>query len=704
MNGYHQYTPVRITVPFILGITWSLVVKVELSTTFIIWFAVGCYLGLVSTYLFLRTNFNLRWVNGLLASFLLFLTGAGSVLLTDQSMRSVSEKVSETVSGYIFICLIEESPIEKTKTYAGNAVVIGGIDSLGQWQALRIKTRLYFKGDSLCKSLSNGDLILVNGNLQTVPGPPNPHMFNYRQYLYNSQVGHQLFLDSGRWHQTSRKDPNPFKSGAAYCRNKFLAVFKEFRLEGQDFALVSALMFGSKEYLEQDTRQEFSHAGAMHVLCVSGLHVGIMYVVADKLLFLLKRGRNGKKVHTLLIICCIWAYAFITGLSASVVRAALMFSLIAAGKMFKRCPESFNILAVAAFFQLLINPYTITQVGFQLSYLAVLGIFAFYKPVNEMVASDNKLIVWTWSILAVSMAAQLATFPLASYYFNMFPVYFLVTNLIVVPLAAVIIYFAVFLLLAGAAGLTAEWLAWPLKWSLRFMQGSVEMIQSWPGAVIEQIVLSTGQVVLIYIAILALFAMGVQGKKKWVFVFIASIIIFSFISVNQLSGRLTRTKIFVYQVSGHTAIDLVHNRKALFIYDSLLYSDQGKIEFQIRPNRMQHRIKEIQSARLEEKPQLSGQHIWLNYPFIFFRGKTLVIIDEQWKSFAPEKVISCDLVVIRGNPRIKPEEMKGQINTGQIIIDSSVPNYKMEKFIQFFQQENVPCHPVRKKGAFILKW
>ena len=195
--------------------------------------------------------------------------------------------------------------------------------------------------------------------------------------------------------------------------------------------------------------------------------------------------------------------------------------------MFKRSSESYNIVAVAAFFQLLINPYDITQVGFQLSYVAVLGIFAFYKPFNDLISAPNRLATGIWSILAVSMAAQLATFPLASHYFNMFPVYFLLTNLIVVPLAAVITYFAVTLLAMGAGGMIFEWLAWPLKWSLRFMSGSVEYMQSWPGAVIEPIILSPLQVIMIYTAIAGLFIFWVMAKRSGAFIIMVSLLIFS---------------------------------------------------------------------------------------------------------------------------------------------------------------------------------
>jgi len=704
VNGYYKYTPLRIAVPFILGIVCTLSISVELLPGLILQIAFVCFLGLFIAYSFFRTNFRLRWISGLFANLSLFFLGACMISVIDQRNKLLLDEAGGNLPESIFLCRIDASPVAKSRTTVGNVVTVAKMDSLGQWHPLEMKILVYFKGDSLCKSLGYGDLIVISGAMQTIPWPPNPNMFSFRQYLYNRQICYQVFLEPGQWQLAGRAVSNPVRLWAEICRERFLETLRKFKVEGQDFALVSALLLGSKEFLENDVMQEFSHAGAMHVLCVSGLHVGIMYVVADKMLFFLKRGRKSRKMHHILIICCIWAYAFVTGLSASVMRAALMFSLIAACKMFKRSSESYNILAVAAFFQLWINPYEITQVGFQLSYLAVLGIFAFYKPFNEWITPFNKIFAWVWSILAVSMAAQLATFPLASHYFNMFPVYFLVTNLIVVPLAAVVIYLAVSLLVAGAAGLTFEWLAWPLKWSLRLMSGSVELIQSWPGAVIEPVVLTRGQVILIYIAIISLFAFSVLAYRKWVFVILGSFILFSVLSAKSLIDRLRITEIVVYQVPGSTAIDLIHNRQAFFVCDSILVKDPGKIEFQIKPNRMNQLIRDIQLIKAEDQASLSFPGVWFDCPFIYFRGKRLAIIDSQWKKGLPGEILSCDLAIFSGNLRISAEELKTQVNVKQIIIDSSVPSYLAEELMQIFQNANIPCHSVRHAGAFVLRW
>jgi competence protein ComEC len=408
-------------------------------------------------------------------------------------------------------------------------------------------------------------------------------------------------------------------------------------------------------------------------------------------------------LHQALIILSIWAYAFITGLPSSVIRASLMFSLLAAGKMMKRSTDNFNILAVAAFAQLCINPYELTDVGFQLSYLAVLGIFAFYQPLNEWISSNRRVITWLWSVLAVSIAAQLATFPLSSYYFNMFPVYFLLTNLIVVPLAGVITYFAVALLIIGAAGIYYGWLALPLDWSLKIMLEAVEMIQSWPGAVIQQIVFSIFQVVLVYSMILSLYGFFILENKKWIFVLGGSLLIFLLIYTDIQYNQMNTGKIVVYNVPGHSAIDLIHRKSCLFIGDSLILQDEKKIRFQMAPNRLHSGITQINSIDISNDEVFISHQVIKSSSFIEFLSNRMVIIDEKWNGFHAGNKLPCRLVVFTGKTKVNPADVFAQLDMEQVVIAGSVPIYQTDRIRQSCTDHNIPCHPVKDLGAYLLE-
>ena len=704
MIAYHRYTPIRIALPFILGVIFAISVDTGEEAGLLFWLTLILFCGFLGYYLLFKSSFGLRWLAGIISGLALFFTG-----LTLVAVILLNNQVSDT--GYTeindsrqFICRVDISPVARTGSYSVQATVLSRLDSLGGWRSLNRKVRMYLTSDSLCNPLRYGDLIVVSGNLQPVPPPSNPDVFDFQRYLQNQQMYLQVFADGRHWKLLGVAERNPLKTGAEACRNEFLDIFRKFGIDGQEFALAAALLFGSRDFLEKETEQEFSNAGAVHVLSVSGLHVGIMYIVADKLLFFLKRGRISRKVQQILIICCIWAYAFISGLPSSVIRAAMMFSLIAAGNMMKRSPENYNILMVAAFIQLWINPFEITSVGFQLSYLAVLGIFAFYKPLNEMISQVNRPVEWLWSIIAVSLAAQLVTFPLGCSYFHMFPVYFLITNLLVVPLAAIITYFAVFLLVAGASGLTFTWLAWPLQQSLRFMIDSVEFIQSWPGAVIEPIVLAQLQVFLIYVFIAALFLYFVLRYRSWVFIFPICVILFIMNILHDKYINLTRNEIIVYNVQGHTAIDLFDKRKAFFICDSVLEYSQKKINFQIKPHRIKQGINDIRTVTLGEGLSFSGTGTWVHDPFIYFQGKSIVLVRKDLIANAVIEFPETDIAIVSGSYIPETDDLVKLYRMKMLIADSSVPTYKTEILRDRCSKAGVAFHSVSDDGAFVVRW
>jgi competence protein ComEC len=704
VSHLRKYTSVRVALPFVSGIAIALYIDAFPSPFLVLSILFSCVTGLILFYIFLRQNFQLRWISGFLAGASLFL--GGYYLVLEKSQRNLLDNLqsSANICDNVYLCRIEDSPGGKSAILSGSATLLAGMQNTGQWQKMECKVMLSFRSDSISKSLCYGDVILISGIAQAVKEPANPFMFDYKKYLRSQGIIYRIFLENGSWQKSGRRDFNPVRLAAETCKRKFLDVLRKFKVEGREFALVTALLIGEKDYLENETIREFSYAGAIHVLSVSGLHVGIMYVMVDRLLFFMKRGRKSRKLQYLIIIASIWAYALVAGLPSSVVRASLMFSLVAAGNLLKRNAESFSVVASAAFLQLWITPFDLAQIGFQLSYLAVLGIFAFYKPINELISSDNRIVNWTWSVIAVSLAAQLATSPLACYYFHMFPVYFLVTNLVVVPLAGFITYFAVVLLVAGAAGIYFEFLAWPLKVSAGLMEDAVTVIQSWPGAVAERILLNEGQVLLLYLAILALFFFWVLGNRYWLLALFVIMIGFSLISNLNLFQRISSNKLIVYQVPGHTAIDLISGRKALFYCDSLLSRDNAKITFQIEPNRIHSGISTVHPFSGTGKYEEGQGKLWWSYPFIGFNDKTVVIIDKSWKNSRVEKPVSVDLAIFSGIPSCNLPELISQVSFGRAIIDSSLPYYKTAELAKSLENAGIPFCSVGTEGAYVMEW
>mgnify|MGYP001169641341 CR=1 FL=1 len=207
----------------------------------------------------------------------------------------------------------------------------------------------------------------------------------------NKNIHQQAFKKSNQRIQTGHNAAKIFITQSIYARNRLLSILKQAQLKGDEFAVASALLVGYTDKLDADLLSAYSQTGAMHILSVSGLHVGIVFVVLNTLLLFLDRFKYGLIVKALILIFFLWIYAFISGLSPSVIRSAIMFSFIAYGKSLKKNSTIYNTLAASALLMLLYDPFYLFDVGFQLSYLAVIGIVAIQPLYSSIIKTDNWL-------------------------------------------------------------------------------------------------------------------------------------------------------------------------------------------------------------------------------------------------------------------------------------------------------------------------
>jgi competence protein ComEC len=311
-----------------------------------------------------------------------------------------------------YLLMITEEPSESAKSIK----IVGDvfIQSINKnSSSTSAKCLIYLAKDSLAKMLNYGDHLQINTRLSGINPPQNPHEFNYRKYLKNRNINHQAYLNKDAWQIIDHKQANPIKYYALKIRRHFLNTLTDSNLSESEFAVAAAILLGQDEILDDETRQDYAGAGAMHVLCVSGLHVGIIFLAFNLILSFLKKKGTQKMIKTMLLILLIWSYALITGFSPSVLRATVMLSFIIVGEAFGKKGNIYNSIATSAFLLLLINPLMIMEVGFQLSYAAVIGIVSLYPQIKKQLYHPNRIIDKTLSILIVSVAAQLGTFPLA---------------------------------------------------------------------------------------------------------------------------------------------------------------------------------------------------------------------------------------------------------------------------------------------------
>ncbi len=422
----------------------------------------------------------------------------------------------------------------------------------------RQKLILSIEKGEMTDSLRPGDRIVAQLIPREIINRGNPHEFDYRSYMLHKHYRYSAYLPSGQYHVVGCDHPPVMIKIARIQRN--LALYLKAKTgNNRAFQVVSALSLGYRDELTAETRASFVSTGTMHVLSVSGLHVAMVFLFLDLFLRRLKRRLTGHILYFLMMMISLWSYAFLTGFSPPVQRAAIMFSFILAGNSLRRPAAIANSIAASAFFILLFNPDLIFDVGFQLSFTAVTGIVFFYPRFNSLVQSDQWFIRRPWQLLCVSLAAQLGTFPLTIYYFNQFPLYFWLSNFVVVPAAYLILFLTgTFFALSGIDPV-AVWVARLLNAVTDLALSLLDRIAALPFAVIGNIFVSSFQFLLLMMILIMLMVFIAGKRHRWLFGILTAGLLFFTAGVAQKCLLFNQQKIIVYH-SNEKVIHLIHGR------------------------------------------------------------------------------------------------------------------------------------------------
>ncbi|NCB06730.1 MAG: ComEC family competence protein, partial [Bacteroidia bacterium] len=384
-----------------------------------------------------------------------------------------------------FAATVLETPQEKPNSFQ-TIIRITSFSDDSIWQKIDEKIIVYFGKDEKAKSLKPGENILFKQNPEWIKNNGNPYEFDYKKYLQRKKIYRQLYLQPAHWDRTAQKPIITPEILAEQTREKLLTIYRRQNLGEEQFKILSALTLGYKRELNAEIKQTFSASGAMHVLAVSGLHVGIIFIALTFLFGFLKKKTAGRILYVGLIIFMLWLYAFITGLSPSVERAATMFTFVVAGNSLKRQVSIYNSLAASAFFLLLVNPNNFFEVGFQLSYSAVFGIVYLQPVLSRLLTVKNKLLNYFWMLLTVSVAAQIATVPFTLFYFSQFPTYFWISNLFVIPAVTILIPLGILLLILSGIPLVSTLISVAINHLIFLVYFLLQQIEQLPLSVLTR--------------------------------------------------------------------------------------------------------------------------------------------------------------------------------------------------------------------------
>jgi competence protein ComEC len=589
------------------------------------------------------------------------------------------------------ILTLLENPVEKTKSYKANA----SVDYLVLKDSA-IKTNgtiiVYFKKDSSVSKLEYGSKIVISKSLQEIKNSGNPGGFDYKRYSLFQGITHQVYLKEDEFEILPGENKTRFNEFIFDSRKKVLNILRKNIKGEKELGLAEALLIGYKDDLDKTLVQSYSNTGVVHVIAISGLHLGLIYWLLLRATFLLNKRKNLKWLRPVLIIAGLWLFSFLAGAQPSIVRSAVMFTCIVGAEWISRKSSIYNTLAFSAFLLLCYNPYWLWDVGFQLSYTAVLSIVIFMQPIYNWFYIKNKALYFLWKLNAVTLAAQILTLPVSIYHFHQFPNYFLFTNFIAVPLSSLILIGEIFLCAISFIPLVAAFTGKILSWLIWIMNTYVERIEMLPYALLDGLRISIVQAIFL-LASVAGFGYWLLEKNKmgWKYGLAALLIFFGIRSVSFIKAN-NQQKLIVYNVPQKQAIDIIDGRNYLFVGDTDLLADDFVRNFHIKPARVLNRVEEGQVLK----------NYFQSENLIQYNNKKILLVDNNSTFMALPDKIPVDLLVVSKNPKLYFKKLVETFSIKQVVFDGSVPSWKMAYWKNDCDSLRIPYYDVSEKGAFVM--
>ena len=694
----HKYPFFRLAVPWMLGIYCGDRFSDSFSEP--LWGFLACILWACLSFLFyFSERYSWRWCFGVSLSLFCLAGGWLSVNLQLKTAAETEFPKEEAV----YRLRVNDFPEVRERTFLCRVWLKERHDSLGI-HPVNKQAILYFQRDSLSSRLQMGEELWVRSRISPPVSARNFDEFDYARYLIRKGISGTGFVASGHWQFSEcRKEKEGiatvlYRLAASY-RTQIENLYRRLGIEGDELAVLSALTLGDKTDLSESVRESYSVAGVSHVLALSGLHIGLLYALAFFLLRpLLLGGQSGRVLRSLLLILLLWLFAFFTGLSPSVVRSAAMFSIWALADLCGRQSFSLNTLALTAWLMLLVRPVWLFDVGFQLSFAAVLSILLFQPFLYRLCPVRHRAGTYLWGLVSVSVAAQLGTAPLALFYFSRFSTHFLLTNLLVVPLVTLILYAAVvLLLLTPMSGLQAV-AAVGLEKMLRMLNLLVRWVEQLPYASVDGIWLYPLEVAGCYLVLGAFFCY--LCHRRYARLVTALVLLAAWGAVHSFAvwTDRPRTSIVFYNVRGCPAVHCIESSG----HSCIQYADSLSNRQRLRQTAANYWYHCHLYPPAEGSRDSVGQHFFRRQQLICWHGQRICMVtDNRWKQQRTDDGAVCrvDYLYICKGYTGQLAALTRLFLPGCVILDSSLSDYRRNRLKEECQQNHLHFISLSDEGS-----
>ena len=677
--------------------------------------------------------YRLRQLNGVALT--ITLVSFGYLLTWFYTQKNYQDSFSNFLSGQnVLVVSIKEPPVLRDKVVMVYGEVKEVTNGNGHFKTTG-NIQLSFLRDSICEGLQYGDVVLIKSKIDTTDGPKNPYEHNFKAGLAFRNIYHKAFVTSALWALIDSNQGNLLLASVYQLRKSFLTILSRYITDKFDFGVASAIMLGYRDYLSPDIYQAYQNSGTVQILSVSAFHVGIMFFMLNFLLqWMDKRGRKMLWAKTMLIIAFIWFYACLTGLSLPVLRCATVFTLIQMGMLLLRNVNRYNIVAGSAVLLLLIDPFMLTEVGFQLSYLAVFGLYFvqpkianlfiikipdgprferqsnwLLKPItflmHDMLWLALKSLDFIWQLTAASVAAQIAILPLCLFYFYQFPNLFLLSNLVVIPLSNLLIFTGTLLFAVGRVPYLNDAVGWIFNHLLLLLDKFIVWIDSIPYALTNGICISAIEMILLYLFILLILWLTEERKNKVVIsALVVLLALCSFRSYKSIE-RSGQKEIVVYAVSKQKAIAFISDKSLYYDFDSALISDRNNMQLHILHHWWEIGVSKqtaINDSSETTAPGIYSKRISAGQ-IVLFEGKKVLIVDSLSVAdySGTKQKLKPDLVILSGTLKVSLPILKKSVDFNDVVFDSRCRPASRKRWKKDCAELNINYWDVNAQGAYI---
>lgn len=589
---------------------------------------------------------------------------------------------------------LESDPVKKANSFVCSAQVSEIRDSSMVYPT-RLPLILYFPAEAAVQELKTGDILFGFGSLNAIRNSGNPHEFDYKGWMHRQGIDYRGYLTEWKI-QNSRAPDYSVRNEAARLRKTILRPLERDLPRENIRNFIGAITLGERSTLSEDLREDFSDTGLSHILAVSGLHTGILFLLLT-FLFRPLTWIRGQRLSFLLIIGCLWGYALIAGWSASVIRAVMMLTILLGARLLYEKNDSINTLCAVAFGMLFLRPDYLFEPGFQLSFSAFLSILLFYAPIRKGLDTKYRFLNRISDLITVTMAAQILTLPITIYYFNSFPLWFLPANLLITPLLMPYMGLSLFYLIWNLFTPTPLWINQLLETTTDLLLKFIHELASLPSPkILSELFPELGELILFLILGTALFSFLVKKKATSLIVLLGSVICWMLFFFPQPAPA--ETEVWILNHREGSSVQIIEGgRLHLFCGDSL--RDTLRLEKILYPLCARNHI----GQRIyynTDTARVTGRGFRISPPFMEFgEERWMLLTDNRFRSYRSTTPLFTDRILLgnRFSEEIASLSLISEFR--EIIFLPTLPAWKTAALMRECDSLNIPYHNIRTQGA-----